>query len=79
MTGKQQKENLVGCTGEGKRWEGNIWEGSKEGSWSWVCRIGDPIAEDLVEEGEKQIDKRKKRKLSNSGWGIILVSTEQWS
>ena len=29
--GKKQKINLVGCTGEGKRWKGNIREGSREG------------------------------------------------
>ena len=27
---KKQKENPVGCTGEGKRWKGNIREGSRE-------------------------------------------------
>ena len=35
---KKQKENPVGCTGEGKRWKGNIREGSREvrrePSWS---------------------------------------------
>ena len=30
--GKEQKENPVECTGEGKRWKGNIREGTKEGS-----------------------------------------------
>ena len=43
-TGKKQKENLVGCNGEGKRWKGNIREGSGEGktgtalewtAWRW--------------------------------------------
>jgi len=28
--GKKPKENLVACTGEGKRWKGNIREGSRE-------------------------------------------------
>ena len=28
--GMKQKENPVGCIGEGKRWKGNIREGSKE-------------------------------------------------
>ena len=30
-SGKKQKENKVGCTGEGKRRKGNIREGSREG------------------------------------------------
>ena len=29
---KKQKKNSVGCTGEGKRWKGNIREGSREGN-----------------------------------------------
>ena len=28
--GKKQKEDPVGCTGEGKRWEGNIREGLRK-------------------------------------------------
>ena len=43
--GKRQKENPARCTEEGKRWKGNIREGSREGkagtvlSWDW--REGD--------------------------------------
>ena len=37
--GKKQKENLVGCTGEGKTWEGNIRVGSREGLTGTVLEL----------------------------------------
>ena len=37
--GKKQKENPVGCTGEGKRWKGNIREGSRKGRMGTVSDL----------------------------------------
>ena len=45
---KKQKENLVRCTGEGRRWKGNIREGKTETilevrwpSWGWLSQGSD--------------------------------------
>ena len=37
--GKKQKENRLGCTGEGKRLKGNLREGSKEGKPRTVLKL----------------------------------------
>ena len=37
--GKKQKENPAGCTGEGKRWKGNIREESREGKTGTVLEL----------------------------------------
>ena len=37
--GKKQKKNPVGCIGEGKRWKGNIREGSREGKTGTVLEL----------------------------------------
>ena len=36
---KKQKENLVGCTGEGKRLRENIRKGSREGKMGTVLEL----------------------------------------
>ena len=36
---KKQKENPVGCTGEGKSWKGNIREGSREGKTGTILEL----------------------------------------
>ena len=38
-SGKKLKENLVGCTGEGKIWKGNIRERSREGKTGTVSEL----------------------------------------
>ena len=37
--GKKQKENSVWCTGEGKRWKGNVREGSRENKTGTVLGL----------------------------------------
>ena len=37
--GKKQKENKVGCTGEGKRRKGNIREGLRDGKTGTVMEL----------------------------------------
>ena len=43
--GQKQKENPVGCTGEGKRWRGNIKEGSREGKMGTFLEVRWPSCE----------------------------------
>ena len=51
-TEKKQKENPVGCTGEGKIWRGNKRKGYREDktgtACSWVWRWGDPWDKSLL-------------------------------
>ena len=37
--GKRRIENLVGCTGDGKRWKGNINDGPREGKTGTVLEL----------------------------------------
>ena len=52
--GKKQKKNPVGCTGEGKRWEGNIREGKTETvlqlsfGWGDPCEVGSRLYESCI-------------------------------
>ena len=52
--GKKQKENPVGCTGERKRWKGNIKEGSsREGNTGTAIELKWTLWEDMAQHLEQ--------------------------
>ena len=46
---KKQKENPVECTGEGKRWKGNIWEGLIKSKMETVLELREGKTETVFE------------------------------
>ena len=51
MARKILKENLVGGTGEGKRWKGNIGEGSREGKMGTIFMVTDRASFNVPSRG----------------------------